>query len=162
MTAYSLGRCRCDYCRGAYATYRAHRRADGKDNPTRPRPLDTDGHIPNDWFRSNIWLPALKAARLEIKVRLHDLRHAHASWLLARGADLQVVSQRLGQSSLRTTERYQHTLPDADETALDALAKDQEPCRSGLTAARRQQHSLIVERPRGASRPARGVPQCSP
>jgi hypothetical protein len=24
---------------------------------------------------------------------------------------------------LRTTERYLHTLPDADETALDALAK---------------------------------------
>ena len=54
---------------------------------------------------------------------LHDLRHAHASWLLAGGADLQVVKQRLGHGSLRTTERYLHTLPDADETALDALAK---------------------------------------
>jgi site-specific recombinase XerD len=54
---------------------------------------------------------------------MHDLRHAHASWLLAGGADLQVVRQRLGHGSLRTTERYLHTLPDADETALDALAK---------------------------------------
>jgi site-specific recombinase XerD len=43
--------------------------------------------------------------------------------LLAGGADLQVVKQRLGHGSLRTTERYLHTLPDADETALDALAK---------------------------------------
>jgi site-specific recombinase XerD len=41
----------------------------------------------------------------------------------AGGADLQVVRQRLGHRSLRTTERYLHTLPDADETALDALAK---------------------------------------
>jgi site-specific recombinase XerD len=41
----------------------------------------------------------------------------------AGGADLQVVRQRLGHSSLRTTERYLHTLPDADETAIDALAK---------------------------------------
>jgi site-specific recombinase XerD len=54
---------------------------------------------------------------------MHDLRHAHASWLLAGGADLQVVRQRLGRGSLRTTERSLHTLPDADETALDALAK---------------------------------------
>jgi site-specific recombinase XerD len=56
-------------------------------------------------------------------VRIHDLRHAHASWLLAGGADLQVVKQRLGHGSLRTTEKYLHTLPDADETALEALAK---------------------------------------
>jgi integrase len=39
------------------------------------------------------------------------------------GAELQVVRQCLGHSSLRTTERYLHTLPDADETALDAPAK---------------------------------------
>jgi site-specific recombinase XerD len=41
----------------------------------------------------------------------------------AGGADLQVVKQRLGHGSLRTTEKYLHTLPDADETALDALSK---------------------------------------
>jgi hypothetical protein len=38
-----------------------------------------------------------------------DLRHAHASWLLAGGADLQVVKQRLGHGSLRTTEKYLNT-----------------------------------------------------
>ena len=52
---------------------------------------------------------------------MHDLRHAHASWLLAGGADLQVVKERLGHASIATTERYLHTLPDADDTALDAL-----------------------------------------
>jgi site-specific recombinase XerD len=41
----------------------------------------------------------------------------------AGGADLQVVKQRLGHGSLRTTEKYLHTLPDADETALEALSK---------------------------------------
>ena len=70
-----------------------------------------------------MWLPALKAAGLEIPVRVHDLRHAHASWLLAGGADPQVVKQRLGHGSLRTTERYLHTPSEADETALEALSK---------------------------------------
>ena len=61
------------------------------------------------------------AAGLEGPVRIHDLRHAHASWLLAGGADLQVVKERLGHANIATTERYLHTLPDADDTALDAL-----------------------------------------
>jgi integrase len=132
MTGYSLGRCRCGYCKDAYARYRADRRAAGKDDPRVGRTVDTDGHIPAQWFRLTVWLPALKTANLEIHVRLHDLRHAHASWLLAGGADLQVVKQRLGHGSLRTTERYLHTLPDADETALEALSKIRSRARSGL------------------------------
>ena len=54
---------------------------------------------------------------------MHDLRHAHASWLLAGGADLQGVKERIGHASIVTTERYLHSLPMADETALDALSR---------------------------------------
>jgi integrase len=123
LTGYSLGKCHCEHCQAAYAQYRAARRLEGKDDPRRGRPLDTDGHIPRGWFRERVWKPALSAAGIDRRVRIHDLRHAHASWLLSGGADLQVVKERLGHGSLRTTERYLHTLPDADETALDALAK---------------------------------------
>jgi integrase len=140
LTGYSLGRCRCDYCRGAYTQYRAERRARGKDDPRQPRSVDTGGHIPGNWFRTAIWKPAIKTAGMTMKVRLHDLRRAHASWLLAGGTDLQVVRQRPGHSSLRTTERYLHTLPDADETALDAAP----PLRAG------------PRRPRPAFRPRSG------
>ena len=49
-------------------------------------------------------------------VRPHDLRHAHASWLLAGGADLQAVKERLGHASIATTEKYLHTLPDAGDS----------------------------------------------
>ena len=43
---------------------------------------------------------------------MYDLRHAHASWLLAGDADIQTVRERLGHASLRATERYLHTLGD--------------------------------------------------
>jgi integrase len=123
LSGYGAGRCRCKHCKSACAIYRAQRRAKGKDSPRGPRRIvDTDGHLPRDWFRINVWNPAVTAAKLEMKVRVHDLRHAHASWLLAGGADLQVVKERLGHGSIATTERYLHTLPEADETALDALS----------------------------------------
>jgi integrase len=123
LSGYNAGRCRCAQCKGAFALYRAARRAAGKDEPRQPRIVDTDGHIPRRWFRDHIWMPALKSADLGIHVRPHDLRHAHASWLLAGGADLAVVKERLGHSDISTTQRYLHTLPDADETALDAFSK---------------------------------------
>ena len=107
--------------------YRAERRAAGKDphpapRTTRSRTLTTDGHIPRSWFREHIWKPALDAAGIGIRVRTHDLRHAHASWLLAGGADLQTVKERLGHGSIITTEKYLHTLAETDDTALTALA----------------------------------------
>lgn len=120
-SAYTAGKCRCAHCRRAFAEYRAERRAAGLDNPRRVRVRDTDGHLPVQWFRNEIWKPACIAAGIDPPVRLHDLRHSHASWLLAGGADLQVVKERLGHRSIATTEKYLHTLPEADETALAAL-----------------------------------------
>lgn len=125
-TCYQFG-CRCQHCKDAYADYRAERRRHGKDDPRMPRRLDTDGHLPNDWFRTQIWLRALDEADIGFHVRPHDLRHTHASWLLAGGADLQVVKERLGHADIATTARYLHTLPNADETALDALDRIRRP-----------------------------------
>jgi integrase len=129
LTGYSMGRCRCGHCRSAYAHYRAVRRAAGKDHPRFGRKLDTDGHIPRDWFRQQIWDPAIKAAGIDRRIRVRDLRHAHASWVLAGGADLQTVRERLGHAGLRATERYLHTLPDADDTALEAFARTRADAR---------------------------------
>ena len=60
LSGYSAGRCRCEHCRGAYASYRAQRRAAGQDQPRGIRTVETDGHIPHWWFRSHVWLPASK------------------------------------------------------------------------------------------------------
>jgi integrase len=120
-SGYGAGGCRCQHCKDACAAYRAERRAAGKDSPRQPRHLDTDGHIPRAWFRRTIWNPALEAAGLTFQVRFHDLRHAHASWLLAGGADIQTVKERMGHSSITTTQKYLHTLPNADHAAVAAL-----------------------------------------
>ncbi|MBC8092631.1 MAG: tyrosine-type recombinase/integrase, partial [Pseudonocardia sp.] len=122
-TAYAAGKCRCRHCKDAVAAYRARRRADGKDEPRKPRAVDTDGHIGRDWFRRNVWIKAVERADLDFHVTPHGLRHAHASWMLAGGADLQVVKQRLGHGSITTTERYLHTLPGTEDAGVNALAR---------------------------------------
>lgn len=122
LSAYTAGGCRCQHCRNAQADYRARRRANGLDSPRRVRTVTTDGHIGNNWFRRNVWSRALELAELGFHVTPHGLRHAHASWLLAGGADIQVVKERLGHGSITTTAKYLHTLPTAGDTALGAMA----------------------------------------
>src|SRR5262245_39756686 len=50
-------------------------------------------------------------------VRLHDLRHSYASFLVNQGVSLFVVQQLLGHTQPRTTQRYAHLAP---KTLLDA------------------------------------------
>jgi integrase len=57
--------------------------------------------ISRNTFRMCVWLPAVKASGLDFNVRMHDLRHAHASWLLAGGADLKGVMERMGHAQIR-------------------------------------------------------------
>ncbi len=72
-------------------------------------------------FRTRVWLPAIERAALRQRVRFHDLRGAHASWLLAGGADLKAVMDRLGHKQIQTTQQYLGRLPDADDRALAAF-----------------------------------------
>jgi integrase len=51
-------------------------------------------------------------------VRLHDLRHAHATILLQQGVHPKIVQERLGHSSVATTlDIYSHVLPGLQEAA---------------------------------------------
>jgi integrase len=51
-------------------------------------------------------------------VRLHDLRHAHATILLQQGVHPKIVQERLGHSSISTTlDIYSHVLPGLQEAA---------------------------------------------
>jgi integrase len=57
--------------------------------------------------------PSASCRRPGVRViRLHDLRHTHASLLIAAGVPVKVVSERLGHASPTfTIETYQHVLP---------------------------------------------------
>jgi integrase len=81
-------------------------------------------------FRTRIWIPAVTASGIGYPVRMHDLRHAHASWLLAGGSDLKSVMERMGHAQIQTTQKYLHTLPEADQknlNALDRITRRSEP-----------------------------------
>jgi integrase len=60
--------------------------------------------------------------RLGLKVRLHDLRHAYATMLLARGVHPKVASEALGHfSTAFTMDTYQHVLPSMGRQAATAV-----------------------------------------
>lgn len=55
-------------------------------------------------------------------IRVHDMRHTHATLLLEAGIQVKVVSERLGHASVRTTlEIYTHVLPTMQATAVKAF-----------------------------------------
>jgi integrase len=85
--------------------------------------------ISRNTYRTRTWLPAIKASGVDFDVRVHDLRHAHASWLLAGGSDLKSVMDRMGHAQITTTQKYLHALPDADQKNLTARNKSRGPTR---------------------------------
>ena len=57
------------------------------------------------------------------RIRVHDLRHTHATMLLRSGVHPKVVSERLGHASIAITlDTYSHVLPDSQDAAADAMS----------------------------------------
>lgn len=54
-------------------------------------------------------------------VRLHDLRHSFASFLVNKGVSLYVVQGLLGHAHTRYTQRYAHLTPDTLRDAAEAV-----------------------------------------
>jgi integrase len=82
-----------------------------KGGPLEPR------NVQRSWYavRSRAALPG---------VRLHDLRHACASFMLAAGASPRTVMKTLGHSQIGLTmNTYTHVLPEIEREAIDAAAR---------------------------------------
>ena len=79
--------------------------------PLEPRNVDRAWHA----VRKNLGLDA---------IRLHDLRHACATFLLASGASPRTVMKPLGHSQISLTmNTYAHVLPEIERTAVDDAAR---------------------------------------
>ena len=63
---------------------------------------------------------AVDAAR----IRLHDLRHTHATLALRAGIHPKVVSERLGHATIAITlDTYSHAIPAMQEEAAARIAE---------------------------------------
>lgn len=79
-------------------------------------------------FSYVIFKRLLEMAGIKERIRFHDLRHTHATWLLEKGIHPKVVSERLGHSSIRITlDTYSHVIKSMQQAAvkkLDEIASD--------------------------------------
>lgn len=96
-------------------------------------------------FRRQRWLPAIEKAQeegLTKTPRAHDLRHTHASWLIAAKVPLPAIQARLGHESIQTTvNTYGHLLDILDEEVIAAVdhafALTQAPAPADVLLARK-------------------------
>lgn len=81
------------------------------------------GHLTRQRFAQDLKEVAEAAGLDPERVSPHVLRHAFASHLLDRGADLRAVQQLLGHADISTTEIYTHVLQER----LKALVEEHHP-----------------------------------
>ena len=82
-------------------------------NPWVVRGKKPGAHLPD---LNNFWNRIQARAGLE-GVRIHDLRHSHASEALALGESLTMIGKLLGHSKVGTTARYAHLAHDGEKAA---------------------------------------------
>ena len=55
-------------------------------------------------------------------IKLHNLRHSHASWLINNGVNIVAVSKRLGHATItQTLETYTHLLDQTDKEMMNKI-----------------------------------------
>lgn len=68
-----------------------------------------------------------KIAGIDKNVKCHTLRHSFATRLLETGADIRLVQDVMGHSSLGTTQVYLHVDPARKRAAIDRAAEEDPP-----------------------------------
>jgi integrase len=67
------------------------------------------------------WASICKAAKIEGRFRLYDLRHSAASFLADDGRDLLTIGAMLGHAQQATTKRYVHLFDDKLRAAAEGM-----------------------------------------
>ncbi len=84
------------------------------------------GHLTRHRFAQILSVLAMEAGLPHMKISPHTLRHAFATHLLSRGADLRAVQQMLGHADISTTEIYTHIL----DARMQQLVRSHHPLAS--------------------------------
>lgn len=77
-------------------------------------------------------------------IRLHDLRHSHASWLINSGVNIVAVSKRLGHTNIEQTLRtYTHLLEFTDQNMMQKI----NDYRTGCEIKRETKYQILSNIP---------------
>lgn len=144
--AHGTCACRCRYCNEAFNSYRRKMdmnklKSAGLYYPRTKR--DESGYLAKGTW-SRIWITARNKVGLPITP--YELRHTHASWLMAAGVALSVIQHRLGHNDLSSTTHYIGILAESNSDAADVMSramgyKQETPVT--LTAEQEQRAAVI-------------------
>ena len=80
----------------------------------------------------SVFRKAIKASGVK-PIRLHDLRHSHATWLINNGVNIVAVSKRLGHKDVSTTlNTYTHLLESTDNGMMEKI-NSEKSCHNHAT-----------------------------
>lgn len=83
---------------------------------------ESGGVLKRDPFRRKFY-KEINNAKVK-KIKIHDLRHTHATILLKQGVNPKIISERLGHTDISLTLRvYSHVLPNMQEEAVKNFGK---------------------------------------
>jgi integrase len=112
-------------------------------------PNQVGGHLWHGSFNTRVWQPAIRnamdaetcaelgLATIKRAPTIHDMRHTHASWLIAQGIPLPYIQARLGHESITTTvNTYGHLVADAHDQMASAIAGTLAGVRGALSIER--------------------------
>lgn len=112
------------------AALREHRRRQLEERMTWGAAWEDSGYVftkedgtalPPDRFTKMF---AQRVSTRDFRIRLHDLRHTHATLALQAGLHPKVVSERLGHANISITlDVYSDVIPAMQQEAADAVAE---------------------------------------
>lgn len=115
-------------------------------------------------FYSRVWRPAIVKAHKKGDVSflptIHDLRHAHATWLLTDGVPVPTVADRLGHDPAVLLRVYSHLLGDSRAAAAQSIGGllGDSPSTNGSRKVRNRKSTLPALKPPGEKTSAKKRP----